>query len=193
VLEWRVAMDHRKDGRSFERRALLKGMAAGVAGAVAGTDGLVAHTPMLQPVAPQAAVDTAVLLDAHLRATLTSLSELLVPGSVAAGVVGVIDKVAAVDSPARQRQLLNAIARFDQHARDARGVRWVDLPSPVQVDLLRQISGTPDTERQHFDFLRSTVINTYLATEAGQREFGWTGQQAYRELPGCPHPPGAHD
>lgn len=184
-------------GDRIERRTWLKGMAAGVAGAisvgeipVAASSEPSAGASSEQPAASNAAP---LFLDDHLRRTLTSLAELLVPGSVAAGVVDVIDKVAAVDTPARQRQLLNAISRFDQDAQSQRGARWIDVPGPAQLDLLRGAAEAPAESRAHFNFLRTTVINTYLATEQGMKEFGWAGTNAWRELPGCTHADPAHD
>ena len=184
-------------GDRIERRTWLKGMAAGVAGAVAAGDIPVdaSAESSASPASEQPAASAAVprFLDDHMRRTLTSLAELLVPGSVAAGVVDVIDKVASVEAPARQRQLLNAIGRFDQDAQSERGARWLDVPAAAQLDLLRRASQAPVDSRAHFSFLRSSVINAYLATEPGMKEFGWAGRNAWRELPGCTHAAPAHE
>lgn len=183
-------------GDRIERRTWLKGMATGVAGAIAAGDIPVdaSAEPSASPASEQpASAAVPRVLDDHMRRTLTSLAELLVPGSVAAGVVEVIDRVASVEAPARQRQLLNAISRFDQDAQSERGARWIDVPAAAQLDLLKRASEAPVDSRAHFSFLRSTVINAYLATEPGQKEFGWAGRNAWRELPGCPHAAPAHE
>ncbi len=206
------------------RRTVLKGLATGLAGTVAGpvvAEAAGAESP--EPVEtmqqqPAGATATAGFLDNYQRQTLTSLAELLVPGAVGAGVVDLIDRVASVDAPARQRQLLNAIGHFEQDARTKHGQRWIDLDEAVRIDLLRQASTAPEsrppqpawvkgqpmvfestrpsgppTIRDHFDFLRTTIATAYFTTEPGMKELGWTGQNAWRDLPGCTHPDPAHE
>jgi hypothetical protein len=180
-----------------ERRDLLKSFAAGLAGTVASplpssATPVAAPEPGGEQPAGAAVAALPRLLDDHQRRTLSSLAELLVPGSVAAGVVDLIDRVAAVDAPPRQRQLLNALARFDNDARAAGAGRWIDLGRDAQLRILREASGaTPPAD--HFLSLRSTVSNTYFATEPGMKELGWTGRTAWKELPACTHPDPAHE
>ena len=204
----------------IERRTLLKGLATGLAG-VAATPHTTAFGRTMEPAAqaPAQPADPAVVrfLDDHQRQTLTSLAESLVPGSVAAGVVDLIDRVALVDTPARQRQLLNAIGRFEREARTAHGSRWVDLDEAARHGLLRQASQgpesrprqpvwvkgeplvfaasgppPPETLRDQFDYLRSAVSGAYYATDAGRKELGWTGRTVWTELPACTHPNPEH-
>jgi hypothetical protein len=204
----------------IERRTLLKGLAAGIAGTVAVTEPVSAEAVPAASLQALASANTAAagILDNHQRQSLASLADLLVPGAVGAGVVDLIDRVAAVDAPARQRQLLNAIGHFEQEARTKHGKRWLDLDPAVRLDLLRQASTDPEsrppqsawvkgqpmvfdspgpsrptTLRDQFDFLRNTIATAYFTTEPGLKELGFTGQNAWRELPGCPHPAGAHD
>jgi hypothetical protein len=211
----------------IERRTLLKGLAAGLAGAVAAPDSAAADAADVaapesadgaQGPAASAAPASPRFLDDHARRTLSSLAELLVPGSVAAGVIDLIDRVAAVDSPSRQRRLLNALGRFDQEARTAHDARWIDLDEGVRVAILRQASTAPESQpqppawvkgqpmvfestvppgpatlRDHFEYLRASVANAYYTTEPGMKELGWTGQTAWKELPGCTHPSPEHE
>lgn len=208
----------------IERRTLLKGLAAGIAGAVAtpGTVSADASGTVVQPPAraqtASAATSAPRLLDDHQRRTLISLAESLVPGSVGAGAVDLIDRVAAVDAPPRQRQLLNALGRFDLEARTAHGTRWIDLDEPTRLGILRQASQLPESQppqpawikgqplvfaasnpslpatlRDHFEYLRTTVANAYFATEPGMKELGWAGRTAWKDLPGCTHPSPEHD
>ena len=208
----------------IERRTLLKGLAVGLTGAVADRASAAASSDAAQRAVPNAPAqpDLAAraaprFLDDHQRQALTSLAESLVPGSVAAGVVDLIDRVAAVDAPPRQRQLLNALGRFEQEARTAHGARWIDLGESERHDILRQASRgparptqpvwsrgqplvfapsgppPPATLRDHFDYLRTTVANAYYTTEPGMKELGWTGRTAWKELPGCTHPNPEHE
>ena len=177
----------------MERRTWLKGLAAGVVGAVAPAPAAAESSPPATPpdtAQAAAAAPTQRFLDEHMRRTLTSLAEIIVPGAVAAGVVDLIDRVASVDGPARQRQLLNAIGRFDQDAQSAHGARWIDLQASQQTAIMRRAS---ETSGDHFTFLRTTVINAYMATETGMKEFGYAGRHSWSELPGCTHPSPAHE
>jgi hypothetical protein len=200
-----------------ERRSVLKGLAAGLTGAVAGPPSSeaearapVASSPATQPAASVPSSPTG-LLDAHQRATLASLAELILPGSLAAGTVDRIDQVAAVDAPPAQRRLLNAIARFDQEARNASAGRWLDLSDTARLEILRRAAGgapgqpplppwTPGlplptpapltpaaatTLRDHLDVLKASIGAAFATTEAGMKALGWTGRSSWRELPGC--------
>jgi hypothetical protein len=197
----------------IERRSLLKGLATGLAGSVVAPETAESQTAAARPVAgsdqPASAGPAAArLLDDHQRRTLSSLAETILPGSVAAGAVEVIDRVATVDGTAAQRRLMNAIGRFDQEARTVSGRRWLDLSDAAKIELLQRASATapgrpespawtkgqpvavepsPPTLRDDFEFLKTLVGNAYAATETGMKALGWTGRSAWRELPGCTH------
>jgi hypothetical protein len=217
--------DPRPDARErVPRRAVLQGLTTGLAGAVAASSGLPASvdaSPLSsdrQPPASAPATGGPRLLDDHQRRTLASLAEALIPGSVAAGVVDLIDRVAAVQDPGAQRELLNAIGAFDREARTARNVRWLDLDAETRLDRLRAASTAPSsraatppwtpgqplrlgpdapsgppTLRDHFDALRMLVANAYYTTEPGLKERGWTGRSSWDALPGCTHTNPEHE
>jgi hypothetical protein len=207
----------------IERRSLLKGLATGLAGSVAAPETAASQTTAArpagsdQPASAAAAPAPPGLLDDHQRRTLSSLAETILPGSVAAGAVEVIDRVATVDGTDAQRRLMNAIGRFDQEARTVSGTRWLDLGDAAKVELLQRASATapgrpespawtkgqpvavdaapppsPPTLRDDFEFLKTIVGNAYAATETGMKALGWTGRSAWRELPGCTHPDPEH-
>jgi hypothetical protein len=202
----------------MKRRTVLRGLASGIAGTVAGATIAPAvgasekpHEHQAGP-APVLAPPDARLLDEHQRKTLASLAEMLVPGSAAAGVVELIDRVAAVESPANQRRFLNALGAFERQAREAQGARWIDLDEPTRLKILQAASTAaearprppawtkgkplvfaptdpppPATIRDHFDLLRSVVARAYYSTEPGMKELGWTGRAVFTSLPGCTH------
>jgi hypothetical protein len=210
-----------------ERRSLLKGLAAGLTGAVVGPTSseaesltLSASDPSLQATtSPQAAPVPPGLLDPHQRATLASLAELILPGSVAAGTIDRIDRVTAVDAPAAQRRLLNAIARFDLEARAASAGRWLDLSETARLEILTRATeeapgqrpqtawtrGQPitletrapaapaaaTTLRDHLDVLKATIGPAFASTEEGMKALGWAGRSSWRELPPCSGPDAA--
>jgi gluconate 2-dehydrogenase subunit 3-like protein len=200
-----------------ERRSLLKGLAAGLTGAVAASPAAEARSeaPGTSSREPQQASSPSVtpgLLDSHQRATLASLAELILPGSVGAGTIECIDRVAAVEAPAAQRRLLNAIARFDYEARSASGGRWLDLSDAARLEIVtRAAEGAPGqapqppwtpgnpippptpvspppatTLRDHLDVLKAAIGSAFATTESGMKALGWAGRSSWRELPGCP-------
>jgi hypothetical protein len=202
----------------MERRALLKGLATGIAGTVTGAAAAPTTEASATPHAQhEAQAETsppsdARLLDEHQRRTLANLAEMLVPGSTAAGVVDLIDRVAATESPQRQRRFLNALGAFEHQARVAHGARWIDLDEPARVKILQTASTGPEgrprppawtkgqpfvfestdppppaTLRDHFDLLRAAVARAYYATEVGMKELGWSGRSVFTALPGCEH------
>jgi hypothetical protein len=202
----------------MRRRTLLRGLATGIAGTVAGAaatpiagDATSSHHAQATPAATPEANGPR-LLDEHQRRTLTSIAEMMVPGAVAAGVIDLIDRVGAVDSPPRQRRFLNALGAFEHRARTTHGVRWIDLDEPTRLKILQETSSgvegrqrspvwvkgepivfaptdpaPPATPRDHFDYLRSVVATAYFSTEPGMRELGWTGRAVFNSLPGCTH------
>lgn len=207
-----------------ERRSLLKGLAAGLTGAMAApTPAAEAHPPgpldaAAQPAPVPASPAQPGLLDAHQRTTLASLAELILPGSVAAGTIDRIDRVAALDTPTAQRRLLNALARFDQEARGVAGGRWLDLSDALRLEILTRAADTAPAQpprpawsrgqpvtmppsapaaavtlRDHLDALKAVIGAAYASTEGGMTALGWAGRSSWRELPGCTHPDGAHD
>jgi hypothetical protein len=198
-----------------ERRSLLKGLATALTGAA--VEGSSAEAHVQAPATPQPGTPAAPfaihpgLLDAHQRATLASLAELILPGAVAAGTIECIDRVTAVDTPAAQRRLLNAIARFDQEARAASAGRWLDLSDAARLEILTRAAddapgrepqpawtaGQPvlpppvsptvatTTLRDHRDVLKVTIGSAFASTEFGMKALGWAGRSSWRELPGC--------
>ena len=200
----------------IERRSLLKGLAAGLAGAVVVPDetGAEPHELALLPAVGDGGTQVArapgALLDEHQRRTLDNLANLILPGAVAAGTVDLIDRVASVESSVAQRRLLNAIGRFEQEARSAGAGRWLDLDDAARHEVLTRASKEPPaptpppwqkgqpivaaasgprlpTLRDDLDYLKSLIGNAYASTEAGMKALGWTGQTSWRELPVCTH------
>lgn len=180
--------NERKGG--VKRRAVLRGLATGFAGAVAAPHAsslAEASTPGALQQAPTDASSPR-LLNAQDHETLVSLAELLVPGSVAAGVPVLLDRVAAVDPLEDQRALLAALRAFEGEARAAHNSRWVELGPDAQRSILESAaSGSRPEMNTALVYLRDAVARTYFATEPGMRQLGWTPRSAWRELPSCEH------
>lgn len=205
------------------RRDVLATLAAGVAGAVA-APGLAAQESHTHPSATQGsppqpgAADQTVprVLDEHRRKMLDDLAEQLVPGSHAAGVPDLLDRVVAVEPAAAQRRFLNALGSFDREARDRHARGWLEIAGDQQLEILRAAStlassrpqapgwkrgdpvdrpsaATPPANlRDHFDHLRDWAQRAYYTTPAGMKELGFTGRMAFPSFPGCSHPGNDH-
>jgi hypothetical protein len=195
------------------RRDVLSTLAAGIAGVVATPAAASEHA--LQS-APAPGDSVARLLDVSRREALGVLAEELVPGSRAAGVVDLLDRVMAVESFEEQTRFLNALGAFEREARDRHARGWLEIDESQRLDILRAAStlaparpmpqvwtkGEPiaplptDSQaanlRDHFDRLRDIVARAYYTTEAGMRELGFEGRMAWGALPGCTHSGGDH-
>lgn len=176
------------------RRTVLRGLATGLAGAVAApiTAGPVAQTGSQPAAAPTASTSSGTLprlLDEQERASLVRLCELLVPGSVEAGVPELLDQAAAVDAPEGRQEFLKTLRAFEGEARARHAARFVDLEEAQQIAILE---GEGDVLRAALVHLRDAAARTYFATEPGMRKLGWTGRSAWRELPACRHPGDEH-
>jgi gluconate 2-dehydrogenase subunit 3-like protein len=197
------------------RRAVLQGLLGGVGGAILFPLAGEAH-PIVAHLADRAKVDRAKaqaaagkpeFLDAHQFATLSLLSERILPGSVASGSDRFIDQLLAVDSRENQARFLGALGAFEGEARSRFGRPWKVLDEAQQVEVLTAAStlepGTPRARgraaaprpepgqvnlRDHFDHLKGWIVGAHYSSEAGMRELGWTGRSFFTSFPDCPHP-----
>lgn len=185
----------------MERRNVLRGLATGLAGAVAApsaasvaasTEGVTAR-PRVQSAASEAAPAIASALSAPEIETFQNLCELLVPGSVEAGVPELVGRSMAVDTPETRGEFLASLRAFEGEARTAHGLRWIELPPTARASILEEAASASRPElHTHMVRLRDVVARAYLATEPGMRRLGWTGRSAWRELPACAHEGDGH-
>ena len=151
------------------------------------------------------------VLDEHERKTLAAIGEQLVPGSTAAGVPDLVDRVLAVEPANELRRFRNALGAFEREARARHSRTWLALNDEERGAVLNEAAGTapavapvpgwkpgepvlrapapgpppPPTLRDHIDYLRDTVAQTYFATETGLKEIGWDGNEIFEALPAC--------
>lgn len=157
------------------------------------------------------------LLDDHLRETLSVLAEELLPGSRAAGVAELLDRVMAVEPIEEQRRFLSALGAFEREARERYAKPWLELDRSQRIEILSAASTLapqrprastwtrgqpveleepgptpPSNLRDHFDRLRAWVARAYATTEVGMKDLGFNGKMAWANFPGCPHPDDEH-
>jgi hypothetical protein len=168
------------------RRAMLQTLATGAGVAAFVTPAAAAahvHSAAASTAKPDAAAGASALLflDQHAFDTLASLSEQIVPGSRAAQVPEVLDRLLSVESLETQKRFTSVLGIFERQARDAQGKPWKALTAEQSTALLTRISALPnsDATRQGFDDLKQAVAETYYSTEPGLKEMGWTGQFAF--------------
>jgi hypothetical protein len=178
------------------RRAVLQSLATG-AGVAAFASAASASAAHVHPVAATATAtapaeaaatgaSSRVFLDSHAFDTLSSLSEQIVPGSRAAAVPEILDRLLAVESTDTQKRFSQSLGAFEREARVAHGTPWKTLSAEQATALLTKISTQPDNDpsRAAFDALKGAVADIYYSTEAGMLELGWDRNVAYA-------PPGA--
>jgi len=207
------------------RRQLLQGLVGGVGAGLAAIPGLAQTHPVHAHLADQGKVAGAEaktaaagwkpeFLDAYQFATLSSLSERILPGAIKLRADRFIDQLLAVDSAENQQAFLSALGGIDGEARARYAKPWQTLSEAQQIELLTAAStvappddaggrdlrarNTPPSPsaassqslRGHFEHLKGWIVGSYYSTEAGMRELGFTGNQFYASFPGCEHPDG---
>jgi hypothetical protein len=199
------------------RRAVLQGLLGGVGAGIAlplGAETHPVHRHLADPAGvgraqsqAKAAAGKPEFLDAHQLATLGSLCERILPGSVASGSDRFIDQLLAVESRENQGRFLTALGAFEGVARARFARPWKSLTEAQQVEILAAAStmepGLPPRRgrapapkadpgqanlRDHFDHLKGWIVGAHYSSEPGMRELGWTGQAFFASFPGCPHP-----
>ena len=197
------------------RRDVLQSLATGLAGAVAAPGAAASVHPPQDAGGQQQEFPR--LLDDHRRAMLARITEQIVPGSGAAGVAEILDRVMAVEPIEDQRRFLSALGAFEREARDRHARGWLEIDESQQQEILHATSTlapaqpiprawtkgqpvepepegppVPANLRDHFDRLRDLVARAYYATEPGMKELGFTGRMAWPSLAGCTHPGDDH-
>ena len=173
------------------RRSALQGLAAGL-GLTVGTPAeahdaqhpLAAHVAQ-RPAKPAAAsgATTPQFFDAHQFATLTLVSELIVPGSVASGSPTFIDEVLAIEHDDVRLRFVSALAAVDAAARGAHGTTFRTLTAAQQPAVLESLTTPLAT-------LKSWIAGAHYSSEAGMKELGFTGNVFFQSFPACTHAEG---
>ena len=121
--------------------------------------------------------------DAHQFATLTLVSELILPGSVASGSPAWIDEVLAIEHEDVRRTFVSALAAVDAASRDQHGSTFRALPAAQQPALLESLTTPLAT-------LKSWIAGAHYSSEAGMKELGFTGNVFFESFPACTHAEG---
>jgi hypothetical protein len=196
-------------GSGLGRRQLLQGLVGGVGAGLAAIPGLAQTHPVHAHLADQGKVAGAEaktaaagwkpeFLDAYQFATLSSLSERILPGAIKLRADRFIDQLLAVDTAENQQAFLSALGGIDGEARVRYAKPWKAISEAQQIELLTAASAAVPAPSAagsqglhgHFEHLKGWVVGSYYSTEAGMRELGWTGNQFYTSFPGCEHPDG---
>jgi hypothetical protein len=194
------------------RREVLQGMAVLGAG-LAVPGGVHAHlvAPARAAAKAKGASGPLAFLDAHQFRTVSRLCALIVPGSDKAGADRFIDELLAVAGSERQQKFLTAFGAIEGAALERFQMPFKDLTELQQIEILTVASTGPSggrdwtwepgklierpkeddkstTLRDHFDFLKRWIADSYYTSEAGLRELGYTGNMLFVEFPDCTHP-----
>jgi len=201
------------NGPQLGRREVLQGLFAGVGGMA--LPGVADAHPMTHAVAAAQAKAKAPgwkpeFLDAHQFATVTALCSRILPGSEKALADRFIDTLLAAESRDRQGRFLTALGALEGVALSRFSKPFRALTEAQQLEILTAAAsgesgrkdwiwtpGTPLVEpekgpdvvtlRDHFDHLKSWIVDAYYSSEQGLKELGYTGQMFFAEFPDCKH------
>jgi Gluconate 2-dehydrogenase subunit 3 len=140
------------------------------------------------------------LLDVHQDATVSAISELIIPatdtpGAQAALVNRFIDGVLAAAAEPEQREFLRGLGFLDDRSRQLFGCDFVSARPDQQTALLTILSAdtTPapgdEIGRDFWRVIKAMTVAGYYGSEIGlEQELGDDGQVFLLEFPGCRHP-----
>jgi hypothetical protein len=140
------------------------------------------------------------LLDAHQDATVSALSELIIPatdtpGAQAALVNRFIDGVLAAAAESEQREFLRGLRFLDGRSHQLFGVDFVSARPDQQTALLTVWSSEENTAfedeigRDFWRVIKAMTVSGYYGSEIGlKQELGDNGQMFFIEFEGCRHP-----
>lgn len=140
------------------------------------------------------------LLDAHQDATVSAISELIIPatdtpGAQAALVNRFIDGVLAAAAEPEQREFLRGLRFLDGRSHQLFGTDFVSARPDQQTALLTILSSEQNTAfedeigRDFWKVIKAMTVTGYYGSEIGlTRELGDDGQIFFLEFPGCRHP-----
>ena len=191
----------------MDRREALRRMVLGSAGAVCAAGwvdrlsevALARAAPAPGQAAESAAAWTPRVLTAHQNATVTEISELIIPqtetaGARAARVNQFIDTVLEDAPPAERESFIGGLAWIDRRSRASSGADFINAPPAEQEALLTVISSrddaSPDDREgvEFFEAIKRLTITGYYTSEVGMREeLDDDGTRHFAEKQGCVH------
>ena len=130
---------------------------------------------------------------------IDALAEIIIPadsqspGAHSAGVHFYIDTVLHYAEPEMQKPWKNGLTAVDEWTQERFGKAFVDCSAgekdQVVAAMARQ-EKDPSTELERFfPILKQMTVEAYSLSEVGMTQhFGYRGNTAIREFPGCTHP-----
>ena len=140
------------------------------------------------------------LLDAHQDATVTAISELIIPATDTPGAQGAlvnrfIDGVLAAAAEPEQREFLRGLRFLDGRSRQLFGADFVSARPDEQTALLTTFCSEKDTApedeigRDFWRVIKAMTVAGYYGSQIGlEQELGDKGQMFFVEFEGCRHP-----
>jgi gluconate 2-dehydrogenase gamma chain len=178
----------------MDRRDLIKVLVATPLAADIGLcqhSGHSGHTPDIKVYSPRFfTTDEYHLIDILCETILPADAE--VGGAHDAGVAYYIDTNILHSDKRVQEFWRRGLADIDQMSRDQFRRKVTDLDSPARVQLIARLLGnerSPESTLEQFAVrLKRSTIEGYCLSEVGRKYFGYNGNTAVSEFPGCTHP-----
>lgn len=129
---------------------------------------------------------------------LDTLCETILPadeesgGAHAAGVAFYLDTKLVYSGEALQKWWRSGLAALDDSSRDKFGRNFADLEASSRSQFLAQLlakEASPESPLEEFAVrLKAATIEGYCLSDVGFQYFGYRGNTALAEFPGCTHP-----
>ena len=179
----------------MERRELFKVLGATLAAA---REGAAQHNHRTTVAVEIEGYNPRFFSDSQYRA-IDALTEIIIPtdsqspGAHSAGVRFYIDTVLHYADPETQKQWKRGLAAVDEWTRARFGKACVDCSAGEKdqvVAAMARKEKDPSTELERFfPILKQMTVEAYSLSEVGMTQhFGYRGNTAIREFPGCTHP-----
>jgi hypothetical protein len=149
------------------------------------TSALAVAMPTAAANAPSPASWTPRVLIAEQNDTLVSLGERIVPGSTGALCNRLIDSMLAIESERNKRELLQALAAFDNQAVQLHRQPFRKLSPAQQDEILNATSQNGAQLHTEFGIVKEWMADAYWSSREGLRELGSTGRLAWNNFPEC--------
>lgn len=190
----------------MDRREALRRMVLGPVGAVCAPSWVDSLSELaLASAAPAQAAAGATgwtpgVFGAHQDATVTVISELIIPQTETAGARGAyvnrfIDTVLEDAPDAERDAFLRGLAWLDGRSRALHGADFIDLPVEDQEALLTTISARDGADAadlegvEFFEAIKRLTVTGYYTSEIGMREeLADDGTLYFSGVEGCTHP-----
>ena len=121
---------------------------------------------------------------------LSSMGEVLIPGSAKTKAANFIDLLLSVEKEKEKKEFVESLSALASESKNKFGKGFIELSAAQQNELFTAVSADTNSLHSAFMNLREWTSGAYYSSEIGMRELGWTPDRVFAEFPGCSHAEG---